>query len=479
MLKRQVLAFLPAQAVPALAAFAGVYLFTRVATPAEYGLYALVMSVAQMCQSVLFHWVQVGATRQFETARLAGSLPALQSAVYRSHAGTFALFAAVYSVALLVLPIDAALRQVLWYALAIVGLRSLVMVNQAFHRGEMRAARYNLIECGQALGQLMLGLVLIWLTPARSSALLIGALLASLLVAGIDLRSVGRALRRPVARSELAGLLRFGLPLSASFALNYILATSDRLLVEYFLGPGAVGVYSIAYGLMDRALSSIFVAISLVAFPLAIRAYEREGASGASRQLRENGRLLMAISLPACVMLICLDRQIAAVMVGPAFRAEAEAIMPWVALAALLAGFQIHFFDHAFHLSRRTTLFLWSTGPAAVLNIVANLVLLPRMGLMGAVWATLASYALSLLASIVIGARVQRVPLDLGELGRVVLGCAAMAGMLRLIATPADPAGLCAAALAGLAVYAAAAVALDIAGLRGTLRLRWARRQAE
>lgn len=476
MLGRQVLNFLPAQVVPALAAFAGVYLFTRVATPAEYGRFALVTSVAQMCQSVLFYWIQVGATRHLESAREAGTLPALQAAVYRSHALTFLLFAIAYALALCVLPLDAPVRDALWYALLIVGLRSLVMVNQAFHRGELRAGRFNLIECTQAVGQLALGLGLVLLTPARTSGLLLGTVLASLLAASVDFRAVGAALRRPAERSEVLALLRFGLPLSVSFALNYILATSDRLLIEYFLGSGAVGIYSIAYGLMDRAIGSIFVAVSLVAFPLAIRAYERGGALGAGVQLRENGRMLLAVALPCCALLVCLDRQLATVMVGEAFRAEAEAIMPWVALAALLAGFQIHFFDHAFHLSRRTTLFLWSTGPAALLNIVLNLVLLPRMGLMGAVWATLAGYAVSLAASIAIGSRVLRVPLDLAELLRVLLACAAMAAAVRALHASNDVAGLALAFVLALLSYGVAATLLDVAGLRTRLRARWALR---
>lgn len=478
MLGRQVLGFLPAHVVPAVASFAGVYIFTRVATPAEYGLFALVMSVAQMCQSVLFYWIQVGATRHVDAARLAGRLPELRSAVYRSHAATFALFAAAFSIALLVLPLESRLRDALWFALAIVGLRSLVAVNQAFARGELRTARFNLVECVQALAQLGFGLLLLQLTAARAGALLVGTVAASLLVLTIDVRAIGSALRRPTPRSEVVALLRFGLPLSVSFALNYVLATSDRLLVEYFLGSGAVGVYSVAYSLMDRAVSSIFIAVGLAAFPLAIRAYERDGPAGASRQLRENGRLLLALAVPTCLLLMCLNRQLAAVMVGEAFRAEASEIMPWVALAALLAGFQIHFFDHAFHLSRRTTLFLWTTGPAALLNIGLNVWLLPRLGLMGAVWATLASYAVSLVASIAVGARVLKVPLDLPELARVLLASAVMVAAVRFADVPGTVAGLAAASGVAVLVFGAMAWALDIAHWRSQLSAARARRSA-
>jgi O-antigen/teichoic acid export membrane protein len=478
MLGRQVIGFLPAQVVPALASFASVYVFTRLASPSEYGLFALAMSIAQMCQSVFFYWIQVGATRHIDSARHSGTFPALESAVYRSHATTFAVLAAVCVAALPLLPLDESVRNAMWFALAIVGLRSLVTVNQAFHRGELRATRFNVIECTQAVTQLGLGLSALLLLQGRAAGLLASAAVASLLVAAIDARAVLAALRRPVARAEIASLLRFGLPLSASFALNYLLSTSDRLLVEYFLGSAAVGVYSVAYSLMDRAISSIFVAVSLVAFPLAIRAFEREGAAAAAIQLRANGRLLLGTALPAGALLICLNHQIAAVMVGEAFRADAEAIMPWVVMAALMAGFQLHFFDHAFHLGRRTLLSLCATGPAALVNIGVNMWLLPRIGLMGAVWATLAGYAVSLAGSIVIGGRVLKVPLDLTELTRVAGACAVMVLAVHTARTPDSVAGLAAACCIALASYGAAALAFDVAGIRSRLGGLWTRESA-
>ncbi len=473
MLGRRVLAFLPSQAVPALASLAGIYLYTRFASPADYGLFALVISVSQMCQSVLFYWIQVAATRNIEAARAAGSLPALEASVYRCHAYTFVLFAACYSVAVATLPLGPPLRHALWFGLAIVGLRSLVNVNQAFNLGALRSARYNLVECTQAIAALALGVGLMAATSARTGALLGALAAATFLVALPDLRRVAGALKRPAPRTEVTALLAFGMPLSISFALNYLLASADRLLVQYYLGAEQVGEYSAAYSLIDRAMSSLIVAVTLAAFPMAIRAFESDGPAGASRQLRSNGRLLVAVALPASALLAVLSPQLAGVMIGPAFRPAAVQIMPWIALAALMSGFQIHFFDHAFHLGRRTRLSLWTTGPAALLNIALNIVLLPRLGIMGAVWATLAGYALSLTASVVLGARVLAVPLDGREAFRVSLATAAMVAAVWLTAPSLTFSGLIAGAGVALLTYVVAALALDVLDSRKWLRRAW------
>ena len=470
-LARQVLGFLPSQVVPALASFASIYLFTRHTSPGEYGIFALVMSVVLMAQSVLFYWIQVAVTRHVDAAQRDGQLPALQASAYRCLAGTWLAFSLLFAAAMWLLPLAAELKRGLWLAIPIVGLRSLVVINQAFNRGALRTWRYNLIESGHAVGQLALGWALLQGVAAPSVALLCGTLAAGAAAAAVDVPTLWAALKRGVARAQVLQLLQFGAPLSLGFALNYVLATSDRLLVQWLLGAEAVGVYAVAYGLMDRAVSALFIAISIASYPLAIRAFETGGAAAAQAQMRRTGELLLFITLPVCAALMCLNQQLAAVLVGEAFRADAARLMPWVALAALLAGFQIHFFDHAFHLERRTSLFLWTIGPAALVNVLANLVLLPQVGLIGAAWATLLGYACSLAASVVIGARVFKVPLALGQIARAGAATALMLAVLWARNVPGTVWGLLQAVALGGAVYLLAAWVCNVAGLRGHLSL--------
>lgn len=472
MLLRQVLAFGPGFVVPAAASFAAIYVFTRLASPAEYGVFALVMSVAQLCQAVFFQWIQVSAVRHMEPAVRDGTVPALQAVIHRSNAITTLLFALVYAAAALLWPLTEAMRHALWIGLVIVVLRSAVAANQAFNRGALRSGRYNLIECGQSVGQLAIGTALMWTTDARALAMLAGAALASLLVLMLDLPTMAAALRRHAAGAEMRAMLRFGLPLSASFGLSYVLNAFDRLLIEHFVGTEAVGVYAVAYGLMDRTVGSLFAAISLAAYPLAVRAFEREGPAGASAQLRRNGELLLLVIVPVVALLMCLNRQIAEVMVGEAFRAAARDVMPFIALASLLAGFQLHFFDHAFFLTRRTEMFVWTIGPAALVSVAANLVLLPRIGLMGAAWSALLGYGVAVTTSALAGRRLLRVPLAAGSVLRVAAAAAGMAAAVLAFDPASSVPGLVAAFGLAAASYGACAFALDAGRLRSFLLAR-------
>ena len=67
-------------------------------------------------------------------------------------------------------------------------------------------------------------------------------------------------------------------------------------------------------------------------------------------------------------------------------RAQAAAIMPWIALSGLINGFVLHYVSEGFQLSKRTALRAGLMVIPVIANITLNAILLPRIGLMGAVY---------------------------------------------------------------------------------------------
>jgi O-antigen/teichoic acid export membrane protein len=467
MLASHIAGYAPANVVPALFSFLSIYVFTRLVSPEEYGAYALVLSLALLSQALFYYWLQVGATRFTALARKEGRLDLLESTTYRLFVRSSAVFTACYALAVVLVPSLHLAKSAIWLGVPLVVARSLTTISQSFNRGELRVLRYNLVECGQSVLSFAVALLLVERCGLAARGILLGLIAGSLIVGAPALEALGRSFVRRRDEEQARVLLRFGLPLTLSYAMNYVLSTSDRLLVQWFLGPAAVGVYSVSYNTMDRALTSVFLAVSLASFPLAVSKLEREGVEAARRQVYLNGTALLALALPACAGLIVVNAPLASVLIGEPFRAQAREIMPWIAAASLLAGFQVHFFDHAFHLGRRTALCAWSLGPAVAVNVVMNVVLLPRIGLMGAVYATVGGYLASLLGSILIGRLVFRIDFPFGPMLRVAGATALMTIALRAVRPPAGFLGLAGLLALGAITYAAASLLFDVAGVRG------------
>jgi len=182
------------------------------------------------------------------------------------------------------------------------------------------------------------------------------------------------------------------------------------------------------------------------------------------------------------VGLAALAPGIAHLLLGEAFRASAEGLIPLIALAALLANLKAFYFDLAFQLGQDTRALVRILAVAATTNILLNLLLIPRLGIIGAAWATLAAQALALGYSAWSGRRHFRLPWPSGDALRILFAAALMGAVLWPLRNIRDPLGLGAAVAFAALIYGLGLLALDTGGSRVSL-FAWAaclarRRQA-
>mgnify|MGYP003149160258 FL=1 len=106
-------------------------------------------------------------------------------------------------------------------------------------------------------------------------------------------------------------------------------------------------------------------------------------------------------------------------------------------------------------------------APPTVLNVVLNILLIPRMGLPGAVIATVISYAVALVLATWVGRRFFPIPLIPGTVVRGGIAAGAMGAAVWLIPGETGVAVLLLKIAAGIVVYVPVALALDVGGCRG------------
>ena len=92
---RGVLGYLPVNLVQAIAGFGAIVVFTRLLSPADYGAYALALSVTSLVHTCLFTWVEAALARFYAAEQDEAGKAALFGTVYR----TFGLMAAALPLA--------------------------------------------------------------------------------------------------------------------------------------------------------------------------------------------------------------------------------------------------------------------------------------------------------------------------------------------------------------------------------------------
>jgi len=468
-LYRQIIGYVPSNVVPAVISILMIFAYTRLLSPAAFGMYSYLFSAVLVLQTSLFYALPIAVMRFYPGAVLGGRRDGLLKEAYVVFYGMAGAVTVICAGIMLLVDMPEQYRLPALLALPMLLFRSLVQLNQSISRSANSMRRYNTIECMHVVLGLGLGLVALVILGPGAEAIILGLLIAAILCSLVDVRSLAAPFR-PTAgslnKAELVRLVAYAWPLVAVAATGTILQNSDRFMLGSLAGAEALGIFAVAYSLVERPTTLICSSISTATFPLVVQVLEHQGKEAARLQGGRNGIALLAVSLPTCVGLALTADYVAASLVGPAFRSGVAALLPIMCYTALARGLRSHFIDHAFHLSGRPLLMLWTYVPATVLNVALNLYVVPRYGMFGAAWTALGCQWMTVVTGWFIGTSLFPVWLPLRQTLRCVLAVVPMIAGLTLIRFPLDWFGLCAAVGLGALLYSVSAVALDVGGVR-------------
>ena len=465
MLLRHSLLYLLGRGLSGVIGFVALAIYTRLLPAELYGRYALVVAAVNLAYAVLFQWLRLGLLRFLPAY---GDRPEPLLATLLAGYGIMAgLGLAIGGLTGLLAP-DAGWRGLALVAVLLLWTQAWFELNLNLAQSQLAPTRYGLLALAKAVLALAAGTGLILLGSGAAGPLLgqtLGMLLPGLVLARVAWRGI-----RPRPMPGLTrALLAYGLPLTLTFALNFVISSSDRFLVAWYLGTEAAGTYAAGYDLGWVAVISLMTVVNLAGYALVMRALENDGPMAAQRQLQQNGLLLLAVALPALTLVVTLAPNIARVVLGAPFRAEGARLLPWIGVAACLAGAMLYYTNLAFQLSRQTLGQLWVSLAAALLNLALNGLWIPRFGLLGAAWATLSAYGLGLVLGWWLGRRVFPLPMPPADALKPVGAALAMALALWPCRSWRGPVALGAEVGLGLLVYALALGLLDLAFGRGRL----------
>jgi O-antigen/teichoic acid export membrane protein len=225
-------------------------------------------------------------------------------------------------------------------------------------------------------------------------AVLAGALVEVAYFAG-RYRAAGLPLRARVRPASWRRLLRGGLPAVVVSLGQAMTIRIDRVLLGLLASTAQVGIYSVAATLSE--------ALWLVPGSLAQVVFHRVAAGQATfRQLRAIRLLNLGLSVVGALALGLLAPWLVDRLFGPSFGAATGALRVLLVAAVAIASYQVDVAcvsasDRLVRASGVT-----SVGFGTVLLL--DMLLIPRYGLLGAAWASVAAYALmALLAALAAG----------------------------------------------------------------------------
>jgi O-antigen/teichoic acid export membrane protein len=461
--------YLLARGLPGVVAFLAIPLFSRLLHPAEYGRYALVVAAAGLVNSLLFQWTRLALVRYLPAHR-GESARALKSVLATAVVALSAVLGVAAAAAWWALD-GSRWRAAVWPCWALLSVQAGYELCCEFARASVRPWQYMAMQLARSAVGVALGAALAvavgWWGPVVGLAAGMG--LAVAYAAARDWRDV----RPSLDRATLAKVGGYGVPISLTVALTVVIGTSDRFLIDRFLGDGAAGLYSVAFDFTCQTLTLLMLVVNLAVFPLAVRAWESEGPEAAKGRMAANAALLVAVGAPCLVGMCLLAPGIARAFLGAQFRDAAVGLIPLVAAGTFLAGLKAYHFDAAFQFAHRTIHQVWIVLVAAVLNVGLNVLLIPAWGLHGAAAASAVAFGVAIGLTVWQGRRHVALPFPAKPCAQVLAACAAMGAAVYPLRGFQSPAAFAGQVVLGAAVYGVALVAVDFLGLRGAVARRW------
>ncbi|AQR62126.1 polysaccharide biosynthesis protein [Brevundimonas sp. LM2] len=462
---RGVWGYLPANIVQGLVGFGAIVVFTRLLSAEDFGRYAIAFSVMTLVHVGTFSWLEASMAR-FWAAEQDQGLADHFATLYRATALMTAAILPLAALGLWLAPIGEGLKLAIGIGLAGIPIRALAKLAQERFRAAGEVGKSATMDIGVTLTGFLIGAGCALLGVGAASPL-VGLAVAPLLALPFVLPGELRRARGGVHhRDRLFGYARYGYPIAAGLGLSLIMASTDRFLLEIFMGPAAVGAYHAGYSLSSRTLDVLFIWLGAAGTPALIGAWERGSREAFMTAAREQASTFLLIGLPAAVGVALVARPLADFMIGEDLRGVAASVTPWIALSALLSGLTSYYLSQAFVLGRRTDRLLLTLCIPALSNVILNLILVPRMGVMGAAVATTTSFGIGALASITMGRGIVAMPIPWTTLSRCGLASGLMAAAVLLLPAPGGILELGLKAGGGALVYAAAAWSLNAAGVR-------------
>jgi len=267
-------------------------------------------------------------------------------------------------------------------------LTELSLLGFAFFRQSLQAKKISLILIGSALLNIAISLYLVVDLEMGVLGKLWGNLGAAIFsfLAVISYVWKKRLIQFVLHKALLKECLTYSIPLLPLAASNWINIFFDRLLIGKYENMDAVGIYSIAFHI-SMVLYFVGESIVQVIVPISMNGLETN-KKATKEKLGDYTYYLWTFLLAGCLFAVLFSEPIIAYFLDASFLAT-HTLIPILCLAMVFQ--MIHrLYGQVIKFHKKTTIFTIGAILSSGLNILLNLIFIPKYGYIAAAYTTLA-----------------------------------------------------------------------------------------
>lgn len=208
-------------------------------------------------------------------------------------------------------------------------------------------------------------------------------------------------------RKIFKNILTFSLPIIPVILSAWILNLSDRIFIERYFSTEEVGIYSLGYqiaGLVLVLTGAFKQAYDPYFYKIANTYSKEEGV----KKLYKTNYVFLLVVIFCCFLISFFSREGIELFFNSEYYLTIQ-IIPIIALAYFFSQ-NSALLNVMIYQEKKTKVIMYITFFSAIINIVLNFILIPRIGVFGAAWATVISFFMVFVLSYILAKKYYFVP---------------------------------------------------------------------
>jgi O-antigen/teichoic acid export membrane protein len=394
--------YMPSHVIPAICGVISISVFTRLLTPEQYAFYTLVFATVTLVGNIVFGWFTFSGQRFYDETK--DEPDKFFSTTYISFflilAGTviigFFCFSAYKTF------FDNSLGYNIFIISAgLLGAKTLFDLILVYLRASRQAYCHSIYKGSDAVIKMLLAIALIIYLHQDYKALIYSMIIS---FSGISIFEILRSqIYKKIRLSSYSNdffkkMFRYGFPLIGVGITGTLLSIADRYLLALFCDYKTVGVYSAGYRFAEMINDMPGAIFAMAYAPIIIQQFNNSGDEGVKETLSQSLKIVFLFLMPVAFGSILLSKDIVHLFLGKQY-VEVNSIFLWVCSGVFLCSLT-QVFTRVFELKQVTRFVLIISGTAMILNILLNIILIPRLGYIGSAMATFMAYLCQFVMSV-------------------------------------------------------------------------------
>ncbi|HTK81141.1 MAG TPA: polysaccharide biosynthesis C-terminal domain-containing protein [Bacteroidota bacterium] len=397
--------------------------YTNILVPAELGIVSYIYSIIAFV-NVLYAYGMESAYFKYSSSLEIGTQKQNFSAPFISLLSTSALFSLL--IVLLRQPLGAGLNipaaysSIVLYAAGIMALDALAIVPFAILRVERKAKLFATIKIVNIVINVGLNVLLLVKVKMGITGIFLSGLAASTVTMLLLLPTILRNISWDFNVPLLKAMLRFALPYIPAGLATQAIQVIDRPIMRALTNDATVGIYQANYRL------GIFMMLIVQMFDFAWRPFYFATSSDPNARKIFSRVLTYVVFVMGAIFLVLtlFIRDIVRFQMFGHHLIHPDywiglGIVPIVLLGYLFLGVS-NTLSAGVYIEKKTQYLPVITFIGAGVNIGANYLLIPSMGIAGGAWATLLAYAVMAAVLYVVAQRIYPIEYEMDRLGKIV-----------------------------------------------------------